>query len=410
MLVGPYHRSAPSLKTSKSSGDLAFERQLRSIESLTSLAMAKGASAAEIKAAMQKKQPFNRQLWLKRYQARREAEFVEKHAPSLRAIASRPRLESYDDVLRGVKALASGGTIWKSWSQPTIEPPSMPPAAAPPFRVGTAPAAAVYGAAHRQIPHRRAPSAGRSKAGGPPLPYHIARARGLALDSAPAYDSAFSQTYDARSHVGYRGPAPGQAGLIPGALGEAVTPAPAAGGGGGGPRVEQKKWASRSEMMEARKREAKSISNQAIGDDVSNQVQEEERQRLKKSSFVQAASGALNSRFSNMFKAFQYVDVDRSGTLNEKELRRALDFWNVPLDHEKLQELIRACDKDGDGEVDYKEFVDVLARDTVNPAAMGKRDMQSKEAMGESAYALLDEMIAGGPKKKHFISSINNFE
>ena len=108
----------------------------------------------------------------------------------------------------------------------------------------------------------------------------------------------------------------------------------------------------------------------------------ERRAQLKKGSFVQSASTALNSRFSDMFKAFQYVDLDRSGTLDKKEVRRALDLWNIPISDDKLDELIEACDHDGDGQVDYKEFVDVLARDTVAPAAMGKRDMQAKEAMG----------------------------
>ena len=108
----------------------------------------------------------------------------------------------------------------------------------------------------------------------------------------------------------------------------------------------------------------------------------ERRKQLKKGSFVTAASTAMNSRFKDMFKAFQFVDMDRSGTLDYKELRRALDLWNLPIDDQKLQELIEACDHDGDGQVDYKEFVDVLARDTVNPEAMGKRDMDAKAAFG----------------------------
>ena len=44
-------------------------------------------------------------------------------------------------------------------------------------------------------------------------------------------------------------------------------------------------------------------------------------------------------------------------------------------------------------QVDYKEFVDVLARDTVAPAAMGKRDMQSLEAMGVDSQELLAEQL-----------------
>ena len=128
------------------------------------------------------------------------------------------------------------------------------------------------------------------------------------------------------------------------------------------------------------------------------------KEKLKSSAFVQGASNALNSRFTDMFKAFQYVDLDRSGTLDEKEIRRALDLWNMPITNDKLQDLIAACDHDGDGQVDYKEFVDVLARDTVAPAAMGKRDMQSKEAMGVDSQEMLAHQLGHGKHAKHSVS------
>ena len=130
-----------------------------------------------------------------------------------------------------------------------------------------------------------------------------------------------------------------------------------------------------------------------------------DKKKLKASTFVQSASDALNSRFSDMFKAFQYVDLDRSGTLDKKELVRALDLWNIPLDEDKLDDLIAACDDNGDGQVDYKEFVDVLARDTVACAAMGKRDMQASEAMG---VVDLDPEFLGHKKIKNVRASIND--
>ena len=136
-----------------------------------------------------------------------------------------------------------------------------------------------------------------------------------------------------------------------------------------------------------------------------NEQRAADRQKLKSSTFVKSASDALNSRFSDMFKAFQYVDLDRSGTLNKKELVRALDLWNIPLDEDKLDELIAACDANGDGDVDYKEFVDVLARDTVTLAAMGKRDMQASEAMG---VVDLDPEFLGHKKIKNVRASIND--
>ena len=61
---------------------------------------------------------------------------------------------------------------------------------------------------------------------------------------------------------------------------------------------------------------------------------------------------------------------------------------------DKLDELLSALDVDGDGVISYAEFVDALARDTVAPAAMGKRDMQSLEAMGVDAQEMLNEIVA----------------
>jgi len=135
-----------------------------------------------------------------------------------------------------------------------------------------------------------------------------------------------------------------------------------------------------------------------------------DRSALKKNSaMVRSAVEGLNSRFSNMMKAFQYVDLDRSGTLNKKELARALDLWNIPIDNAKLDELIAACDDDGNGEVNYKEFVDALARDTVAPAAMGKRDMQAKEAMGQDDVEVMSEHIKRRPKtnERFSINALN---
>ena len=128
----------------------------------------------------------------------------------------------------------------------------------------------------------------------------------------------------------------------------------------------------------------------------------EDEQDLK--GLVSMAENGLNSRFTDMYKAFQYVDLDRSGRLSKKELRRALDLWNIPIDDHKLDLMLAHCDKDGDGGVSYEEFVDVLARETVAPAAMGKRGMQSGEAMGVDAYAMLDQQLGHGTVKKHDIS------
>jgi len=63
-----------------------------------------------------------------------------------------------------------------------------------------------------------------------------------------------------------------------------------------------------------------------------------------------------------MFKAFKFADTDNSGVLNKEEVTRVLKLWNVPIDDEELQKLIDHCDKDGDGNISYREFADALER------------------------------------------------
>ena len=55
---------------------------------------------------------------------------------------------------------------------------------------------------------------------------------------------------------------------------------------------------------------------------------------------------------------------------------------------------MRHCDVDKDGGISYEEFVDALARETVAPAAMGKRGMQSTEAMGVDNHPTGDRPVA----------------
>jgi len=113
------------------------------------------------------------------------------------------------------------------------------------------------------------------------------------------------------------------------------------------------------------------------------------------------AMNQLNLHFTNMRKAFHFVDVDNSGTVDAAEIRRAMHLWGVDLDDETLNLLMAECDSDGDGQIEYNEFIDHLARDTVMTGAMGKRGMQSKDAVGEDAFELLNEML-GHKKVKNY--------
>ena len=81
----------------------------------------------------------------------------------------------------------------------------------------------------------------------------------------------------------------------------------------------------------------------------------------------------------------------------------------MPIDDYKLDLLFEEYDEDDDGGIGYEEFVDALARGTVSNAAMGKRGMQSKEAMGVARHEMLGEQLGHG-KKESFVPTVNKEE
>jgi Ca2+-binding EF-hand superfamily protein len=127
--------------------------------------------------------------------------------------------------------------------------------------------------------------------------------------------------------------------------------------------------------------------------------------KMGKSSEAQAlrdqAQHKISEHFSNMRKAFHFVDVDNSGTVTAQEIKRAMHMWGVDLEDEQLQLLMSECDTDGDGAIEYNEFIDHLARDTVAPAAMGKRGLQADEAMGVHVHEHLAHQL-GHQKVKNY--------
>lgn len=53
---------------------------------------------------------------------------------------------------------------------------------------------------------------------------------------------------------------------------------------------------------------------------------------------------------------------DRSGHISKKELKKVFKALNVYLDDKEIQTLIKLMDTDGNGEVSYNEFKDVMAK------------------------------------------------
>jgi Ca2+-binding EF-hand superfamily protein len=65
----------------------------------------------------------------------------------------------------------------------------------------------------------------------------------------------------------------------------------------------------------------------------------------------------VRTQWKDLLQAFRDVDTDKSGTLDESELRRVLSRFNIDLHESQFKELMEQIDEDRDGEVSYAEFM-----------------------------------------------------
>ena len=106
---------------------------------------------------------------------------------------------------------------------------------------------------------------------------------------------------------------------------------------------------------------------------------------INESNALQSTEDALTSRFRNMQEAFRNIDTDKSGSISREEMTEALQKWNIPVTG-VLDTLMGAFDKDGSGSIDYREFVNVLARDKHATHSVHEVVNQSQHVMIPDGY------------------------
>jgi len=72
-----------------------------------------------------------------------------------------------------------------------------------------------------------------------------------------------------------------------------------------------------------------------------------------------------DAKKKKMFRArlrtlFDEVDIDHSGALDMDEMRRALSSFGLSFTDDTVREMVKFCDKDGNGDVDYNEFEEAI--------------------------------------------------
>jgi len=61
-----------------------------------------------------------------------------------------------------------------------------------------------------------------------------------------------------------------------------------------------------------------------------------------------------------MREAFQIFDSDGNGTISAEELRQIMKNLGENLTDEEINDMVNEADLDGDGEIDYMEFVRMM--------------------------------------------------
>lgn len=61
-----------------------------------------------------------------------------------------------------------------------------------------------------------------------------------------------------------------------------------------------------------------------------------------------------------MLEAFQVFDTDGNGSITADELRQIFSNLGEKLTDEEINDMIKEADMDGDGEINYQEFVKMM--------------------------------------------------
>ena len=108
-------------------------------------------------------------------------------------------------------------------------------------------------------------------------------------------------------------------------------------------------------------------------------------------------------RRKELQEAFEIFDVNKDGSISKKELENILRSLNEDPEEEEIQQLLDEVDVDGNGEIDFEEFV----------ALMGKRQKQiDLEAEIVNAFKVFDKEendLISITDLRHILSNLNEF-
>ena len=75
-------------------------------------------------------------------------------------------------------------------------------------------------------------------------------------------------------------------------------------------------------------------------------------------------SSGRNSK-EELLEAFKVFDKNNDGFIDREELKRVMNALDQEVTDQEAEEMINKCDINGDGKVDYHEFVNMMTHDEI---------------------------------------------
>lgn len=72
------------------------------------------------------------------------------------------------------------------------------------------------------------------------------------------------------------------------------------------------------------------------------------------------AKGFTQDEMAEFKEAFDMFDLDGGGTIESHELKKVMGRLGESLTDAEIEEMVRALDQNGDGEIDFDEFLELM--------------------------------------------------
>merc|ERR1711908_243875 len=93
-----------------------------------------------------------------------------------------------------------------------------------------------------------------------------------------------------------------------------------------------------------------------------------------------------NEQMAEFKEAFELFDTDKSGSIDSNELAFAMKALGFEPTGQEVADMLAKCDEDGNGTVQYEEFVDLVS---------GRLDRKDPDQEMKDGFAMFDTSNKG---------------